>query len=604
MKIRAWTGGALLLAAMLTAGCGDAGQTAATSQPQIQKAEEKTGNPHYWDMQEKLDEGGSMYVYMDCRNLLKGMVAQIGDQIRPAITDPADAAEFEKIFGKIDQGANMLGLYGLEDIGLSTIREENHYYLHRFCLATPGDRTGLLALLGDKPHAFETLEFAPEDTVYFQTLDLDAAQLWSLIQKMTAELGGEEAAGELAKASQELKDEIGLNYDEIATTLGDSATLLVSIDPEKTITIPDAAFSNPIPMFNGAAIVKTNNSALYDTLVQALRDEDAPLTESETPEGLKKAAIKPGDEIPYTPVVAQDGDYLYLASDEAYLDVLLATKAQGGALAETDEFKAMAAGLPTEGNLLYYVSEKLAPTIQHIIKLPPTDVGEEERVAIGFMRNAIRQTLRAEFSILRAESDGIAGASRSQSSSNPLLFKAAMFPTMGILATIAVPNFLEAKTRAKVSRVKSNMRSMATALEAYCIDNNAYPAHSEDVTLNAYQGLEDINPALTGQPTFMLQNGSNMMTLTTPIAFVTSYFSDPFSAPLSATFSYFSSQEQAGWILWSPGPDKIYDLTTENISELYLPANGQYDQSRGLIELTFDPTNGTISPGDVWRVKQ
>ena len=46
---------------------------------------------------------------------------------------------------------------------------------------------------------------------------------------------------------------------------------------------------------------------------------------------------------------------------------------------------------------------------------------------------------------------------------------------IAILAAIAVPNFLEAQTRAKVSRAKSDMRSVAIALESYRVDNNNYP---------------------------------------------------------------------------------------------------------------------------------
>jgi type II secretion system protein G len=46
---------------------------------------------------------------------------------------------------------------------------------------------------------------------------------------------------------------------------------------------------------------------------------------------------------------------------------------------------------------------------------------------------------------------------------------------IAILAAIAVPNFLEAQTRSKVSRTKADMRSVATALEAYEIDYNKYP---------------------------------------------------------------------------------------------------------------------------------
>lgn len=46
---------------------------------------------------------------------------------------------------------------------------------------------------------------------------------------------------------------------------------------------------------------------------------------------------------------------------------------------------------------------------------------------------------------------------------------------IAILAAIAVPNFLEAQIRAKVARVRSDLRTVATALETYYVDNNSYP---------------------------------------------------------------------------------------------------------------------------------
>jgi prepilin-type N-terminal cleavage/methylation domain-containing protein len=45
---------------------------------------------------------------------------------------------------------------------------------------------------------------------------------------------------------------------------------------------------------------------------------------------------------------------------------------------------------------------------------------------------------------------------------------------IGILAAIAIPNFLEAQVRAKVARVQEEFRSLGTALESYSVDNNVY----------------------------------------------------------------------------------------------------------------------------------
>jgi type II secretion system protein G len=46
---------------------------------------------------------------------------------------------------------------------------------------------------------------------------------------------------------------------------------------------------------------------------------------------------------------------------------------------------------------------------------------------------------------------------------------------IGILAAIAIPNLLNAVQRGKQKRTMSDMRSMATAIEAYAVDTNFYP---------------------------------------------------------------------------------------------------------------------------------
>ena len=46
---------------------------------------------------------------------------------------------------------------------------------------------------------------------------------------------------------------------------------------------------------------------------------------------------------------------------------------------------------------------------------------------------------------------------------------------IAILAAIAIPNFLEAQTRAKVARVKADLRTVGGACEVYTVDWNRPP---------------------------------------------------------------------------------------------------------------------------------
>lgn len=202
---------------------------------------------------------------------------------------------------------------------------------------------------------------------------------------------------------------------------------------------------------------------------------------------------------------------------------------------------------------------------------------------------------------------------------------------IAILAAIAVPNFLEAQTRSKVSRVRSDHRSLATAIETYYIDQNEYPACTTDYEDTTDGELFDTPPTNFGS-TFTAQHAALpdvLMTITTPIAYVTSMFPDPFADTRGLAFRYYS--DGTGWILGSFGPnvdeatggDLMWDevqncgewgnkqqwATGSGVESVYnsrvaqpsiLLLTGEGDDGAW----TYDPTNGTISPGDVWRVKQ
>jgi prepilin-type N-terminal cleavage/methylation domain-containing protein len=162
---------------------------------------------------------------------------------------------------------------------------------------------------------------------------------------------------------------------------------------------------------------------------------------------------------------------------------------------------------------------------------------------------------------------------------------------IAILAAIAVPNFLEAQTRAKVSRSAADMRSLETALEAYRIDHNNYPHISDDAA------GEWVMPA--GFPMTRTSPGG----LTTPISYITSALFDPF---------VFDNRGGGGGML----PDGPQLLHYERLGFGFDDAGNQYDDNgsgfravhvppdaNGSIWGTFHPggpdADETTEPGDV-----
>jgi len=183
---------------------------------------------------------------------------------------------------------------------------------------------------------------------------------------------------------------------------------------------------------------------------------------------------------------------------------------------------------------------------------------------------------------------------------------------IAILAAIAVPNFLEAQTRAKVSRVRSDLRSLAVAEEAYRVDWNTF-THLD----------------MGDDPTYV----EGFCELTTPVAYVTSLPKDTFgehryAVNMTRRYPMFElgtgavgvsstgtpqSSKPAGFpadtfLLTSAGPDHIDDTCADvmgfNLTEGQfpwpsLPNNNQ--SVAAVCSLAYDPTNGTVSRGQVYR---
>jgi type II secretion system protein G len=75
---------------------------------------------------------------------------------------------------------------------------------------------------------------------------------------------------------------------------------------------------------------------------------------------------------------------------------------------------------------------------------------------------------------------------------------------IGILAAIAIPNLLNAVQRGKQKRTMADIRALATAIEAYNVDNAAYPPASCTYTVYAATGPQIADTSFTAlTPTYL-----------------------------------------------------------------------------------------------------
>lgn len=170
---------------------------------------------------------------------------------------------------------------------------------------------------------------------------------------------------------------------------------------------------------------------------------------------------------------------------------------------------------------------------------------------------------------------------------------------IGILAAIAVPNFLNAQLRAKIARAKADMRSLATAIDAYTVDYNRHP------------------------PDLSFMDEKTWALLTTPIAYMSTMLYNPFYPKnMDATYppnrvpyiygAYhlnadgsildpYPAQTAQGlkWWIASAGPDFDLDLRDRDWT-----AGIPFDSNTGHPDLLFAMSNGLTSSGDIIRTNK
>ncbi|MCP4583838.1 MAG: prepilin-type N-terminal cleavage/methylation domain-containing protein [candidate division Zixibacteria bacterium] len=177
---------------------------------------------------------------------------------------------------------------------------------------------------------------------------------------------------------------------------------------------------------------------------------------------------------------------------------------------------------------------------------------------------------------------------------------------IGILAAIAVPNFLNAQIRAKVARAQADMHSLGTAIEMYQADYNTYPCDGQE-------------------PDCLSPWATQSWRLTTPIAYMSSIPNDPWAddtpwedkavkhywyttkkgyggarasgrnrsvAGRRNVRLYDPPRESFLFNFNSPGPDKCWEWDRP----YFMPQSQYYVGDT----LYYEPSNGIMSNGDIY----
>ena len=190
---------------------------------------------------------------------------------------------------------------------------------------------------------------------------------------------------------------------------------------------------------------------------------------------------------------------------------------------------------------------------------------------------------------------------------------------IGILAAIAVPNFLNAQIRAKIARGMADMKNLGTAIESFRLDKNMLLVDFwDDDTALGVERMEELGipPYNNGPDRTMTQI---LGPLTTPVSYMSSIPKDPFNDYKSAkdsdayinyangTYIYGDNEPAFSFIGENHGLSGLTSARSQESGQRPLQPNEWALMGIGpdglwesmLRGLPYDTSNGLLSYGDI-----
>ncbi|UCH97356.1 MAG: type II secretion system protein GspG [Candidatus Aminicenantes bacterium] len=436
------------------------------------KPAEKTS---FDEVTSQLNPGGSFYLYVSTEKLVKG-VEELVNKLRKIIEarlskSPEESKQGLVIFDFIHGLLKNSGLMEISGIGVSSVplgEQLNHskVVVHHY----KDKGKGLIwQLTAGTPHELTQLGMLPADTVMAGYGDFKLSVLWQWIKKQAEASNLPEVKKGILSVEPILQMQ-GIRLDQLLDSLAGMG-YVISLDSSTMRTIPLGKIAVEFPEPALAIIFSVKDDYIFNLLQTRL-----PMAQKVEEKDIKKLKI-PVPPMPITvePVIVQKDNMLILASNNKILDAMFAAKSKGNGLTATEEFKKLSAHIPGKGNSFRFVSSRFVQTFLDIQKkIVESAKGSQGEDAPGKEIFDLFPLKIATYGVMQHTPKGtVYTFNHTMSLQSFMLLPAAVVP--GIIAAIAIPNYLTALQKGKQKATMVDMKTISNAIESYITDNDKAP---------------------------------------------------------------------------------------------------------------------------------
>jgi hypothetical protein len=424
----------------------------------------------------KLDKGGNFYLYLSTEQALSGLsndLAAASNFISALPSIPGTGRQtLDKVFAVLGVIVQESGVSQISGLGMSSIAREPGLYYNKFVLHHyTGQNAGVIwSLFGKSPHPLKELDLLPETTALATAFDFDLPLAWTNIQKAVQTLNVAEVSSALDQLPAQFKERTGLELDAVLNSLDGEYGLILTLDQHKTITLPLGPKTLEIPNPALCLVFKVNSNLIFDRVDKIFKGNPL-LTKVEEPDlKMRTLTIPLPLPVEVRPSLARVGDYLLLASSDNLVREIVAVKSgQKKGYKTTEEFKRISQGVPSEGNNFSLATGAFGGAIAQLQEKSWASQNMDPEALKTFQQLLQKGTNSGSYSVGANGPDGWVetGNGASQGAQAIILPAAA---AAGLLAAIAIPNFVKARTTSQENACINNLRLIDAAKQQWAIE--------------------------------------------------------------------------------------------------------------------------------------
>jgi hypothetical protein len=465
--------------ALFNSGCGKKETpSGAASQPGSAPAVVSVEKTSFAEVTSQLDPGGNFYLYLGTAQWLEHLSTKV-EGYRQIFTNtpdltPENAANINKAFDLVNHLIKDSGVEDITGAGMSSVEIEKGMYRNKMLLHHyPGTGTGFLwRLCGKEPHPLTGLDLLPADTALAVFSDMDLPLLWTVTQDEVAKSGFPQAQDFLQKLPAQFEQKTKLKWDAVLNSLGGECGFVLTLNGSNNIPIPLPGTAMMIPEPGLMFVIKVNDDTLFNRIDQQLKANQQVISVDEA--GLKMRTMPVP--VPFIgtlrPSAASSGGYLIIASSDALVNEALAVKSgKLPGLKSTDEFKRLSQNIPDQGNEFTFMSERFGRTLfqvqQQFMKAQFAKGGAAAQPQ--WLQSLYRSRPAFAYSVgVNTPQGCLMVGNGSKSFANCILLPAVAVP--GMLAAIAIPNFVKARATSQQNACINNLRQIDAAKNEWALE--------------------------------------------------------------------------------------------------------------------------------------